>query len=84
MPGGEWGRMDTAARLAARLDDLATSLARSGADPAGAQRLLESASLATLHAVSLDLLSASRAIPNAHEHNVLAIDVEPLAPRLAA
>jgi hypothetical protein len=76
--------MDTTMRLAARLDDLATSLARSGSPPAEAQRLLESASLATLHAVSLGLLTPSRAMPNAHEHKVLAIDVEPLAPRLAA
>jgi hypothetical protein len=73
--------MDTATRVAASLDDLATSLARSGAPPADAQRLLVSASLATLHAVSLDLLTA---MPNAHEHKVLAIDVEPLALRLAA
>ena len=77
--------MDTAARLAALLDDLASSLARSGAPPDEAQRLLGSASLATLQAVSLDMLTAARAIPNAHEHKVTAVEpVEPLAPRLAA
>ncbi len=74
--------MDTAARLAARLDDLASSLARSGAPPAEAQRLLESASLATLQAVSLDLLTAPRAAPNAHEHKAPAL--EPVPARLAA
>ena len=75
--------MDTAARLAARLDDLASSLARSGAPPGEAQRLLESASLATLQAVSLDLLTAMRASPRA------SVPVEapaplPLPARLAA
>ena len=78
--------MDTAERLAARLDDLASSLARSGAPPAEAQRLLESASLATLHAVSLDLLTASHQParePNAHEHKA-AVLAEPVPERLAA
>ena len=74
--------MDTAARLAARLDDLASSLARSGAPTAGAQRLLESASLATLQAVSLELLTAAHPIPNAHEHKVPVL--EPVPDRLAA
>ena len=80
--------MDTAARLAARLDDLASSLARSGASPAEAQRLLESASLATLQAVALDLLTAAPAAPSAHEHKALAVVApagsEPAAARLAA
>ncbi len=76
--------MDTATRLAARLDDLASSLARSGAPPAEAQRLLESASLATLQAVSLDLLTAVRAIPNAHEHKVPVPSSLPVPARLAA
>jgi len=77
--------MDTAARLAARLDDLASSLARSGAPPVEAQRLLESASLATLHAVSLDLLTATRHAarePSAREHE--APIFEPVPARLAA
>jgi hypothetical protein len=77
--------MDTAERLAARLDDLASSLARSVAPPAEAQRLLESASLAALHALSLDLLTASRELsrgPSAHEHKAPAL--EPLPARLAA
>jgi hypothetical protein len=79
--------MDTAARLAARLDDLASSLTRSGAPPAEAQRLLESASLATLHAVSLDLLTASRRLsrePDAHEQEVLVPSFAPVPARLAA
>ncbi len=78
--------MDTAARLAARLDDLASSLARSGASPDEAQRLLESASLATLQAVSLDLLTATRRLgrePNAHEHKAPVLEPVPAA-RLAA
>ena len=77
--------MDTAARLAARLDDLASSLARSGAPPVEAQRLLESASLATLQAVTLDLLTAARArsIPNAHEHKAPVLPVA-VPERLAA
>ena len=77
--------MDTAARLAARLDDLASSLPRSGAPPAEAQRLLESASLATLQAVSLDLLTAARAAstPSAHEHKAPVV-AAPLPERLAA
>jgi hypothetical protein len=78
--------MDTAARLAARLDDLASSLARSGAPPDEVQRLLASASLATLQAVSLDLLTASRQLarePNAHEHKAPVLEPVPAA-RLAA
>jgi hypothetical protein len=76
--------MDTATRLAARLDDLASSLARSGAPPAEAQRLLASAALATLQAVSLDILTAARAIPNAHEHKLPVPADEPVVSRLAA
>lgn len=76
--------MDTAARLAARLDELAAALARSGVSPADAERLLGTASLATLQAVSLDLLTAARAIPNAHEHKVPVPSIAPVAARLAA
>ncbi len=47
----------TARVLSARLDALASALMRSGARPDDIARLLELASLATLHAVSLDLLS---------------------------
>ena len=74
--------MDTAARLAAHLDGLASSLARSGAPPDEAQRLLASASLATLQAVSLDMLTAARAIPSAHEHKAPVL--EPVPEQLAA
>jgi hypothetical protein len=77
--------MDTAARLTARLDELASALARYGVSGTEAQRLLGTASLATLQAVSLDLLTSSRTTPSAHEHKVVAVEpVEPLAPRLAA
>ncbi len=77
--------MDTATRLAAHLDGLASSLARSGAPPGEAQRLLASASLATLQAVSLEFLTASRQLtrePNAHEHKAPVL--EPVPARLAA
>ena len=77
--------MDTAARLAAHLDGLASSLSRSGAPPDEAQRLLASASLATLQAVSLDMLTASRQIarePSAHEHKAPVL--EPVPAQLAA
>ncbi len=76
--------MDTAARLAAHLDTLASSLTRSGAPPAEAQRLLASASLATLQAVSLNMLTASRQLgqepPREHKAPVL----EPVPAQLAA
>ncbi len=51
----------TAHLLAARLEQLASALERSGADATAVARLLESASLATMHAVSLDLLTSARA-----------------------
>ena len=74
--------MDTAARLAARLDEPSSSLARSGASPAEAQRLLESASLATLQAVAPDFLTAARAAPNAGVNEPVAV-VAPRAPEPA-
>ncbi len=49
---------DAAARLAARLDALATALHRSGAPPDEVARLLELASVATLQAVHLELVLA--------------------------
>ena len=51
----------TAELLAARLDELASALERSGAPTAQITRLLELASIATLHAVRLDLLTAGGA-----------------------
>ena len=74
--------MDTAARLAAHLDGLASSLARSGAPPAEAQRLLASASLATLQAVSLDMLTSSRKVTHEPEHEAPVLEAVPA--RLAA
>ena len=77
--------MDTAARLATRLDDLASSLVRCGAPPGEAQRLLETASLATLQAVSLDLLTAGREKPSALQHKVVgSAPAEPTVTPLAA
>ena len=76
--------MDTATRLAARLDELSASLARAGVSGAEAQRLLGTASLATLQAVSLDFLTAARAIPAARVTVVAVEAAEPVAPRLAA
>jgi hypothetical protein len=51
----------TARLLTRRLDELAVALERAGAPPEPVARLLELASVATLHAVSLGLLSAERA-----------------------
>jgi hypothetical protein len=47
--------------LSARLDELAQALERAAVPPALATRLLESASVATMHAVTLDLLTTTRA-----------------------
>ena len=77
--------MDTATHLATRLDELSASLARAGVSGAEAQRLLGTASLATLQAVSLELLTASRQVGRPSVSVVKAEPVaEPLAPRLAA
>lgn len=48
-------------RLTQRLDELAGALERSGAPAETIGRLLELASVATVHAVALDLVSAERA-----------------------
>jgi hypothetical protein len=47
--------------LTARLEELGSVLQRSGASPDAVGRLLEAASVATMHAVRLELLSADRA-----------------------
>jgi hypothetical protein len=47
--------------LTARLEELARALARANVPARQAARLLESASVATMHAVTLDLLSSARA-----------------------
>ena len=47
--------------LTQRLDELATALERSGAPSEGVTRLLELASVATMHAVALELLTHERA-----------------------
>ena len=48
--------VSTAGSLAARVDDLSSVAVRSGASTVAIARLLESASVATMHAVALDLL----------------------------
>ena len=48
-------------RLTQRLDELARALERSGAPAETIGRLLELASVATMHAVALELVSADRA-----------------------
>ena len=56
------GRSERTARLLAlRLEELARALERVGAPTGAAARLLESASVATMHAVSLELVTAHRA-----------------------
>jgi hypothetical protein len=47
--------------LSARLEQLARALERAHVPPDQASRLLESASIATMHAVTLDLLTEERA-----------------------
>ena len=47
--------------LVARLEELARTLERSGAPAESVSRLLESASIATVNAVALDLISADAA-----------------------
>jgi hypothetical protein len=64
----------TARALSARLDDLATVAERSGAAAHAVARLLEAASVATMHAVALELLCAP-APPRVVEP---ALPVEPL------
>jgi hypothetical protein len=69
-------RERVAQALTVRLEQLAQIAERSGADAPRVARLLEAASVATMHAVALDLMSApeARAIWRAAivEHPVLA------------
>ncbi|MBD0329863.1 MAG: hypothetical protein ICV64_07150 [Thermoleophilia bacterium] len=51
----------TARLLALRLEELARALEHAGAPSGAATRLLDAASIATMHAVSLELVSAGRA-----------------------
>lgn len=79
-----------AQRLAARLEELARACERAGAPREPVARLLESASVATMHAVSLELLTAERASgiwTDAVERHPLLEDapsVRPTVERLAA
>jgi hypothetical protein len=58
---GESRSERTARLLSQRLEDLAETLERSGASTKSVGRLIELASVATLHAVQLDLISAENA-----------------------
>jgi hypothetical protein len=51
----------TARALSARLEELAAAAERSGAPAAAIARLLEAASVATMNAVALDLISSREA-----------------------
>ena len=55
------GEERIAQRLAARLEELARACERAGAPREPVARLLESASVATMHAVTLEFLTAERA-----------------------
>jgi hypothetical protein len=55
------GEERIAQRLAARLEELARACERAGAPREPVGRLLESASVATMHAVTLEFLTAERA-----------------------
>ena len=56
--------MTPAERLAARLDELASSLHRAGAGDAATARLLELAAVATLKALELELRVEERNAPH--------------------
>jgi hypothetical protein len=64
-------------RLAARVDALASALRASGVSDAAAARLLEAASTAVLHALTLELLLAPEPIA------VPAVEPEPAQPEVA-
>jgi hypothetical protein len=68
--------------LIARLEELARALERSGAPNDAIVRLLESASVATMNAVALQLISAEAADDIWHEVEERHPDVAPL-PRAA-
>jgi hypothetical protein len=63
-------------RLAARVDALASALRASGVSDAAAARLLEAASTAVLHALTLELLLAPEPIA------VPAVEPEPAQPEV--
>lgn len=77
----------TARILSARLSELARALERAAVPPDAAARLLESASVATMHAVTLDLLTSSRACAlwrEAAEQHPSVHELRPVAERFAA
>jgi hypothetical protein len=69
----------TARILSARLDELGRALERANVPPDQASRLLESASIATMHAVTLDLLTSERATELWHDASERHPAVVPLA-----
>jgi hypothetical protein len=73
----------TARILSARLEELATALERAAVPPEAAARLLESASVATMHAVTLDLLTSARAGELWQSAGDRHPQVEPLRERIA-
>ena len=60
----------TARRLALRLDELGAALRSAGVAPDAATALVESAAVATMHAISLELLTAERARTIWHDAHV--------------
>lgn len=67
-PLGMESRSDrTARQLATRIEELASALHRAGAPVEASARLLELASLATMHAVSLDSFPPRRTVAAAAE-----------------
>jgi hypothetical protein len=73
-------RSDRTARLlTARVDELARALERANVPKDQAARLLESASIATMHAVTLDLLTTTRATELWREAAVRHPEVHPLS-----
>jgi hypothetical protein len=72
-------RSDRTARiLTSRLDELARALEQAAVPREVAVTLLESASVATMHAITLDLLTSSRASALWHEAAERHPKVEPL------
>jgi len=73
--------------LSARIDELAQALERAAVPAEAAARLLEAASVATMHAVTLELLSAAHAGElwrEAAERHPTVQELRPAADRFAA
>lgn len=79
---GETRSERTERLLTQRLEELAAALERSGASADAIGRLLELASVATVHAVALELVSAERADAIWRRALDRHPALEPMAPRL--